>query len=362
MKVLYVTGMYSTKYGGFEKFNIELLKRGVKLSVVYNNNPQPNSYYNDLIGLNANIYVVKGNILKRCWQVIRIIRKERPDIIHYHFGFIVYFLFLFVRIFFPKSKQILTQHCEYLYSSQIMNFITRFCYKSLDLVISVSEGVKEKLVYKIGNSKRFVVSYLGVSRGKIYNINLKTDLNIPNKTLVLTAIGFDVDVKGFDIIAKSVKRIKEEMRYPQFKIVIIGLNESENMKFQNIINELGVADFFISVGIRNDIDDFLYFTDVYLQPSRTEAISLSIMEALMFGIPIIGSKVGGIPEVCINRYNGLLVEPENFYQLADAILEMLTDKELRMVFGHNSLEHSNNFRLDLNVDKLINIYKYLSNS
>ena len=41
MKVLYVTGIFSTKYGGFEKYIIQLLRCGIELSVVFNNNPQP---------------------------------------------------------------------------------------------------------------------------------------------------------------------------------------------------------------------------------------------------------------------------------------------------------------------------------
>lgn len=359
MKVLYVTGIYSTKYGGLEKFIIELLRQGIKLSVVYNNVPCPDTYYNDLKRFNANIYVVRGNILQRSWQVFQIIRKNKPDIIHYHFGVIVYILFLFVKIFYPKSKQVLTQHCEYLYTSCFMKFLTRICYKSLNLVIPVSEGVKGKLIKVIGNSKKIISSYLGVSKGKINNTRLKGDLKILNSTLVLTSIGFDIDVKGFDILVQSIKLLKKEVGLPLFKIIIIGLNKSENLKFQTIVKAEGVADYFISVGIRNDVDDFLFFTDIYLQPSRTEAISLSIMEALMYGIPIIASRVGGIPEVCINKYNGLLVEKENSVQLAQAIKCLLINKEQRKRFGNNSLKHAKNFRLDTTVDRLIMLYQNL---
>lgn len=359
MNILYVTGMYSTKYGGLEKFNIELLKRDVKLSVIYNNIPQPNAYYDDLKRFNANIYTVHGSILQRSWQVFQIIRREKPDIIHYHFGFIVYFLFVFVKLFYPKSKQVLTQHCEYLYTSYIMRLLTRICYKSLDLVISVSKGVQKKLIAKIGNSKNFIVSYLGVSKGNVINPNLKEDLKIQNNLLVLTSIGFDIDVKGFDVLAKAIKLIKREKTLPSFKIIVIGLNESENLKFQTILKEQDVVNDFISVGIRNDVDDFLAFTDIYLQPSRTEAISLSIMEALMYGIPVIGSKVGGVPEVCVNQYNGLLVEKDNPAQLAQAIKNLLINEELRRNLGKNSLAHSNKFRLDFNVDKLIMLYQNL---
>lgn len=359
MNILYVTGMYSTKYGGLEKFNIELLKHNIRLSLIYNNFPQPNTYYEDLKKLNANIYTVKGNILQRSWQVFQIIRKEKPDIIHYHFGFIVYFLFIFVKLFYPKSKQVLTQHCEYLYSSWIMRLLTRICYKSLDLVIFVSKGVQEKLIAKIGNSKKFIVSYLGVSKGKVLNPNLKTDLNIPTNTLTLTSIGFDITIKGFDVLAKAIKLIKEENALPPFKIIVIGLNESENLKLKTILKEQEVTNDFISVGIRNDVNDFLAFTDIYLQPSRTEALPLSIMEALMYGKPIIASKIGGIPEICVDRYNGLLVDKENPTQLAHAIKELLINEELRRNLGNNSLTYANKFKLNLNVDKLIMLYSNL---
>lgn len=359
MKLLYVTGMYSTKYGGFEKFIIELLKQGISLSVIYNNIPQPNTYYDDLKRLGANVYVIQGNIFRRSRQVSQIIRNERPDIIHYHFGFLVYILFFYVKCFYPKCKQVLTQHCEFLYSSSFMRLLTRICYKSLDLVISVSNGVQEKLIAQIGTSNKFIVSYLGVSKGKILNENLKKNLNISDNTLILTSIGFDIEVKGYDVLVKSIKLLKMEGKLPPFKIIIIGLNESENLKLQGILKEQDVVNDFISVGIRNDIDDFLSFTDIYLQPSRTEAISLSIMEALMYGVPVIGSNVGGVPEVCVNEYNGLLVEKENSTQLAYAIKSLLLNEKLRQYLGQNSLILANKFKLDLNAEKLIVLYNNL---
>ena len=258
-----------------------------------------------------------------------------------------------------NSKQVLTQHCEYLYTSCIMRFLTRICYKSLDFVISVSKGVQDKLIAEIGNSKNFIVSYLGVSKNKVHNTNLKKDLRISDNILVLTSIGFDINVKGFDILARAIKLLKQDSQLPQFKIVIIGLGKSENLKFQTILKDLDVLDYFILEGIRNDVDDFLFFTDIYLQPSRTEAISLSIMEALMHGIPIIGSKVGGIPEVCVSQCNGLLVEKENPTQLSQAIKTLLENGELRKDLGKNSLLLSNKFKLELNADKLIMLYQNL---
>ena len=359
MKVLQVTGMYSTKYGGMEKFFIELLDQGVELSVVYNNTPQPETYRNELERRHAGIYTVHGNILQRCWQTYRIIRRERPEIVHYHFGFTVYVLYLPVRLFLPHTKQLLTQHCEYLYENPLMRLATKLCYRSLDLVTSVSEGVRKRLVSKIGDSPKFTVSYLGVGKKEIRNKNMKADLNIPAECLVLTSIGFDIHVKGFDVLAQAVCLLKGRNDLPDFRIIIIGLNESEDEKFRAITEVWNVSDRFLSVGIRNDIDDFLSMTDVYLQPSRSEAISLSIMEALMYGLPVIGSDVGGISEACIPGYNGILTPQGDPDELALAILKLITDSGLRTRFGDNSRIHAANFRLDANAGRLIATYRNL---
>ena len=64
MKVLYIAGFYSLKYGGFEKYTIELLKQGVDLSIVYNDFPSSQEYLKDLESLDARLYTVQGNLLK----------------------------------------------------------------------------------------------------------------------------------------------------------------------------------------------------------------------------------------------------------------------------------------------------------
>lgn len=160
MKVLYVTGIFSTKYGGFEKYIIQLLRCGIELSVVFNNNPQPDSFYEDLSRLNAKIFVVKGNIFQRSFQVFKIIKNIKPNIVHYHFGFYVYLLSLLVKVFFPNIRQVYTQHCEYLSDNILMKYLTKCCYRLMDLVIAVSEGVKAGLINNIGNLNNLIVCYL----------------------------------------------------------------------------------------------------------------------------------------------------------------------------------------------------------
>ena len=116
----------------------------------------------------------------------------------------------------------------------------------MDGILSVSKAVKDGMIKKIGNSSHFIVHYLGVAKEKISNYNLRNELAITKDELVFTSIGFDIDVKGFDLLAQAISILKKENSLPPFKVIIIGLCESEHEKFQKIIEELQVKDDFIS--------------------------------------------------------------------------------------------------------------------
>lgn len=362
MRVLYITGISCTKYGALERFNVELLRNRTELTILYNDEPKPKEYIKDIQDNGGEIYFVNGNIFSRAIRIFQIINTIKPNIVHYHFGLLVYILWLPLKIFYPQIKQILTQHCEYIYTNKLMIILSKICYKNLDLVISVSNGVQNRLKRLLGDSDKFIVSYLGCEKRRYKSErNILEELNISDY-LIISSIGFDIDVKGFDILAKAVRHlISTNSDLPKFKILIIGLNESEEAKFKVITKGLNVDDYFISTGIVNDIDNYLKYTNIYIQSSRTEALSLSIAESLMYGIPIIGSNVGGIPEVCINGHNGILFENKNYVELASAIHSLLTNADLRKEYGNNSLKLSSNFDLTQNAKKLVNIYNSITN-
>jgi glycosyltransferase involved in cell wall biosynthesis len=87
------------------------------------------------------------------------------------------------------------------------------------------------------------------------------------------------------------------------------------------VNFLGYLD-------RNEILELMKESQIYLQPSLSEGYGIAIAEALASGLPIIASRVGGIPEIVEDGVNGILVPPKNPKALADAIKELIADKEL----------------------------------
>ena len=137
-------------------------------------------------------------------------------------------------------------------------------------------------------------------------------------------------------------------------VLVIGISENseDSNSLRQLIAEAELNRKIMSLGIRNDINDILNISDIYLQPSRTEGLSLSIMEALNYSLPVIGTRVGGIPEIVHEGENGYLFEKEN----ADRIEILVNNREVREMMGRKSKVISSRFTLADGVEKLASIY------
>ena len=215
------------------------------------------------------------------------------------------------------------------------------------------------MIEGVGFSSKSEVLYLGVRKKKIVNPNLKKTLDIPKGVVVLTTIGFNIRIKGFDILVKSIQSLMDSNRLKNDIIVlVIGISENseDSNSLRQLIAEAGLNRKIMSLGIRNDINDILNISDIYLQPSRTEGLSLSIMEAPNYSLPVIGTRVGGIPEIVHEGENGYLFEKENVEELADRIEILVNNREVREMMGRKSKVISSRFTLADGVEKLASIY------
>lgn len=349
MRILELMGMSSTKYGGIEKFNKKLvdIDKSDDFVFVYVEKPECDDYIKDMTTDNSQIKEISNkSIISYCISVVILILRFRPHIIHFHFGNEKLLLAPFVKFFFPWIRQVGTFHSECILRSLKAK------------IIAVSKGVQKEIA-AFYDSKKLITSYLGVK----CDVSETKDearqiLGIPKNCIVLTTIGFDVTIKGFDVLVDAVELLtKERLSIPAFIVNVVGLDSVRSAKFLDIVRSKNLESYFVSMGIRNDIDMILSATDIYLQPSRTEAISLTIMEALHHGLPVVASNVGGISEVVLDGQNGILVEACDAEGLSIAISDLLQSPEKREIFGENSKKHSLNFTVERGVDNLIGIYK-----
>jgi glycosyltransferase involved in cell wall biosynthesis len=125
--------------------------------------------------------------------------------------------------------------------------------------------------------------------------------------------------KDFPTLLKSVPAVVA--RIPDFRLKIVG-DGPERGRLEQLVNELGIGGQVELLGERTDVPDLLADAGFFVSSSLTEGISLTLLEAMAVGLPIVATAVGGNPEIVVDGETGYLVPSQNPPQLADAIVKL----------------------------------------
>lgn len=160
-------------------------------------------------------------------------------------------------------------------------------------------------------------------------------------------------VKGLDVLlcawAKFIKR------YPEAELKIFGTGEEEE-NLKALAKELNIEVKFMGYvpDAREKMNDF----DIFVLPSRSEAMPYAVLEAGKVGLPVIATRVGGIPEIIENGENGVVIEPGSSETLFSSLLLLAENKELRNRLGEKLKETIlKNFSLEKMVEQTLVLYR-----
>lgn len=174
-------------------------------------------------------------------------------------------------------------------------------------IIAVSQAVRQTLLDKGFSAQAVRVIYPGT---RDIGFQQPSD-HIP---LRLGILGRLEPVKGQDIALRALAQVRKTL---PVTLSIIGPDTTDwAAQMKALTNELNLNDAVTFLGERHDLPTVFEQVDVFLAPSRREALSLSLIEAASAGKPCIGSNLGGIPEVIAPDVSGLLVQPESPDNLA----------------------------------------------
>lgn len=142
-------------------------------------------------------------------------------------------------------------------------------------------------------------------------------------------------VKNHPAFLRAAARLAAE--FPGAEFLLVG-GGPLRPGLERMAASLGLGDRVRFLGDRRDVPAVLAALDVSVLPSHSESLSNAILESMAAGVPVVAARVGGNPEVVIDGVTGLLVPPDDDEQLADALLRLLRQPELRMRYGGQARE------------------------
>lgn len=361
--ILHLMGMDSTKYGGIERFNVELSRqlaeKGYHSVFVYERWPDVEQFAIDLQQTGAEIMVLscKMNPLTFCHQLWTLFRRYNFCMMHAHFT-PARFYAIPLALLYGMKEVVYTIHST-LPSLNEIKFHTRIWYSLYNKychVVAVSKDI-EDIARKNWPKAQIKNLYLGIAPCITNRAQARRELNISAGTVMVMCTANFNHIKGLDILVRAIVQTHQHMDLTNVTFYIVGQSEKDKKELQRFMDEQQVSAYIHLEGISNQIPRYLNAADVYIQPSRSEGIGLAIMEACSVGLPIIASRVGGIPEVAIEGENAILFEPGNINECATALQTMLMDSSLRQKLGENSKRvYTEKFQISNNVNKLIEYY------
>lgn len=214
-----------------------------------------------------------------------------------------------------------------------LNVADRLISKCVHLFVCVSEAVKKNYESFNVNPNKLCIVYNGVDL-QVFNPALsgrkiKEEFDIKNN--VVGIIGRLIAWKGHECFLRAVKEVISDFGNVKFLIVGTG---PEKSSLETYSMDLGLKDSVIFVGFREDMPQILAAIDILVNCSiQPEPLSRAIMEAMAMEKAVIASNCGGSPDMIEDGVNGLLVPPRDSKVLAQCIITLLKDKELRLRLG-----------------------------
>ena len=264
----------------------------------------------------------------------QIMHNECPDIFHGNFMSSKMLLMAKSACLFRRCIFVNTEHCD----PSIKNRNVRLDYRIKSLFNKKMLGVSKAIASHMNAvGVKAVPLYLGVPANPFDRLEQRTKYGFKPDEIIISNIAYHHPDKGVDILLKAIDYLKNTLHVNNFKLLQIGGQpfSEDASTIKTLFYSLDIADCVSFVGVTSEIPQILKACDIYCQPSRSEGIPLSIMEASMAELPIVATSVGGIPEAAVDGENAFLVERNDYKAIANSLKKLIENPELRKRMGVN---------------------------
>jgi len=286
-----------------------------------------------------------------CIDIVRAIRKINPEIIHVQ-SFCIAIPALISKKFYKIPYVLWGQGSDVYLPDPLTKMTSKITMQNADSMIALTEDMKQAMqsiyyrdVAVVPNGIEF----------KEYMSEAPVNMIKGSEKRILF-VGRLYPVKGVQYLLQAMKIIHEEM--PDVKLILVGDGE-EREHLESLTDSLEIRERVEFAGrvLHKKVQDYMNQADVLVLPSLSEGFPLTILEAMACGLPIVATRVRGVPDIVENDTNGYLVDTKDPEQIAWALLKILENEQLRKNISKNNREKVKTYSWDKVVVQLERIYQ-----
>lgn len=279
------------------------------------------------------------------------VAKLKPfDLVHVHEGRSIY-LALAANFLFQKP---------YLVTRRIPNIphnklLTRIAYKKACYIVSISTAVDHVMRDFCFNRYEVIPD---IARLLDADINTITTLKqrFSEKFIIGHVGALNDHHKNQSLILKAANQLHN---HKNIVFILLGVGKDE-VKLKKLATELNLTNV-IFEGFKTNIADYFALFDIFVYPSKEEGLGSAILEAFHFKKPVIAANVGGIPDILGDNEYGLLVNPFDDNELAEAIVKLYQDESLRNHYADAGFKRKEAFSSDKICSDYQQLYQQIIN-
>lgn len=338
--------------GGAERLLLDICRKldkdqfDISVVALQDGNPLQESF--EAAGIKVKFFHKKNKfdfkVIKRLTEYLR---EESPDIVHTHLFGADFWGGLAARK--AEVKKIISTKHDVLGEGCLKNYLGRKARRQADLVIAISEATKRFLVeHEKVDSSKIKVIYNGVDVSRFY---IKEPNLFATDTFKIGAVGRLSKEKGHKYLLRACRFLKKR----NWQLILVGDGPLRS-SLEAQARFLGIEDKVRFTGqivdVRKYYDDF----DVFVLPSISEGLSISLLEAALAGKFVLATNVGGVPEIVTDQETGLLFKSKNMESLLKS-LEWVSDNKIKAQKMAVELQRKVLDKFDIN--KIIEQYESL---
>jgi glycosyltransferase involved in cell wall biosynthesis len=299
--------------------------------------------------------------LIRTTQIASFCRANGITLIHAH-GYKASLYCLLLKLFF-NIPYVITNHLWFSndFSVWFYHLTERISMLFASNIIGVSQEIVDDLIKK-GVPRRKVqlidngIDILSYSQNQVIDeINLRKELGLRQDSFIIGSLGRLTAQKDYKTFVQAAAEVLKSGRNIEFIIAGDGPLESE---LKSLTERLGIQKNFHFLGFRNDTIPILNLMDIFVLSSLDEGLPMAMLEAMAARRPVVSTRVGGIPKVISDGYNGMLINSEDFVQLKEKLLFLINNPEKSKLLGNLAYQTVfNNYSLGKMTNRYLKIYE-----